>query len=59
LASKVALKEPVIGSTESNILISNNATDDELQFGIAGGSGDYEDERNESDVPDAIPTANR
>jgi hypothetical protein len=40
LASKVALEEPVIRSTESNILISNNATDDELQFGIAGGSGD-------------------
>jgi hypothetical protein len=59
LASKVALEEPVIGSTESNILISNNDTDDELQFGIAGGSGDYEDERDESDVPDAIPTANR
>ena len=56
LASEVALEEPEIGSTDPNIPIDNNCTDDELHFGMPGGSGDFEDEGDESD---AITTANR
>jgi hypothetical protein len=59
LASEVALEEPEIGSTDPNIPIDNNCTDDELHFGMPGGSGDYEDEGDESDDRDAIPTASR
>jgi len=59
LASEVALEEPEIRSTDPNIPIDNNCTEDELHFGVPGGSGDYEDEGNESDVGDAIPTASR
>jgi hypothetical protein len=59
LASEVVLEEPEIGSTDPNIPIDNNCTDDELHFGIPGGSGDYEDEVAESDDRDAIPTASR
>jgi hypothetical protein len=56
LTSEVALEEPEIGSTDPNIPIDNNCTDDEQHFGIPGGSGDCEDEVEESD---AIPTASR
>jgi hypothetical protein len=56
LNSEVALEEPEIGSIDSNIKIANNCTDDELYFGMAGGSRDIEDERDESD---AIPTASQ
>jgi hypothetical protein len=59
LASKVALKEPEIGSTVPNIPIDNNCMDDELHLGMPGGSGIYEDEGDESNVRDAIPTASR
>jgi len=59
LASEVALEEPEIGSTDPNILIDNNCTDDELHFGMPGGSGNYEDEGDGSDDLDAIPTASR
>jgi hypothetical protein len=57
LASKVALGEPDLGSTDPNIPIDNNYTDDELHFGMPGGSGNYEDESDESDHHDAIHTA--
>jgi len=53
---EVALEEPEIGSTDLNIAIDNNCTDDKLHFGMPGGSGDFEDEGDESD---AIPTASR
>jgi hypothetical protein len=33
--------------------------DDELHFGMPGGSGDYEDEGDDSDIHNANPTANR
>jgi hypothetical protein len=56
LTSEVALEEPKIGSTDPNITIDNNCTDDELHFGMPGGSGDFEDEGDESDV---ISTASR
>jgi len=59
LASKVALEKPEIGSTDPNIPIDNNCTDDELHFGMPGGSVDYENEGDESDNCDAIPTARR
>jgi len=57
LASEVALEKPEIGSTDPNIPIDNNCTDDKLHFRMPGGSGDYEDEGDESDMHDAIPTA--
>jgi hypothetical protein len=59
LASEVALEEPEIGSTDPNIPIDNNCTDDELHFGMPGGSRDFEDEVDESDDRDAIPTASQ
>jgi hypothetical protein len=59
LVSEVALEEPEIGSTDPNIPIDNNCTDDEQHFGMPGGSGDYEDNGDESDDRDAIPTASR
>jgi len=59
LSSEVALEEPEIGSTDPNIPIDNNCTDDELQFGMPGGSGDYEYIGDESDERDAIPTASQ
>jgi hypothetical protein len=59
LASEVALEEPKIRSTDPNILIDNDCKDDELHFGMPAGSGDFEDEGNESNDRDAIPTASR
>jgi hypothetical protein len=59
LASEVALEEPEIGSTDRNIPIDNNSTDDKLHFGMPGGCGDYEDDGDESDDRDAIPIASR
>jgi len=59
LAFEVALEEPEIGSTDPNLPIDNNCTDDELYFGMPGGSGDYEEEHDESDDCDAIHTAIR
>jgi len=41
LTSEVALEEPEIRSTDPNIPIDNNCTDDELHFGIPGDSADY------------------
>jgi len=57
LTSKVALEQPEIGRIDSNIVIDNNCTADKLHFGKPGGSGNYEDEGDESDERDAIPTA--
>jgi len=56
LTSEVALHEPEIGSADSTIPINNNCTDDELKFGMPGGSGNFKDAGDESD---AIPTASR
>jgi len=56
LTSEVALEEPEIGSTDPNIPIDNNCTDDELHFGMPEGSWNYEDEGDERDVRDPIPT---
>jgi hypothetical protein len=59
LASEVALEVREIGSTDPNIPIDINCTDEELHFGIPGGSGDYNDEGDESDDRDAISTTSR
>ena len=56
LTSEMALEEPEIGSTDPNIPIDNNLMHDELPFGIAGGSGNYEAEGDESDECDGIPS---
>jgi len=57
LTTEVVLEEPEIGSTDPNILIDNNCMDDKLQFGMPGGSRDYEDEGDESDKCNDIPSA--
>jgi len=57
--SEVALEEPEIGSTDTNIPIDINCTDEELHFGMPEGSGACEDEVVESDKREAIPTASR
>ena len=59
LTSEVALEEPEIRSTDPNIPIDNNCTDKELHFVMPGDWGDYEDEGDNSDKCDAIPTASR
>jgi len=59
LASEVELEELEIASTDPIILIDKNCTDDELHFGMPGGSEDDEDEGDESVNRDAIPTASR
>jgi hypothetical protein len=58
-ASEVALEEHEIGSTDPHIPIDNNCTDDKLHFWMPGGRGDHEDERDECDMRDAIPTGSR
>jgi len=57
LTFEVALEEPDIGSTDPNIPIDINCTDDELHFGILWARGDYEHECDESINCNAIPTA--
>jgi hypothetical protein len=59
LTTEVALEEPQIESTNSNIPIDNNFKCDALHFGMSGDIEDYEDEGDESDETDAIPTASR
>jgi len=59
LTSGVVLEEPEIRSTDQNIPINNRCTDDELHFGMPGGSGDYKDESDDIDESNAIHTASR
>ena len=59
LTSEEALEEHCIHSTDPIILIDNNCTDDELQFRMPRGSDDYDEEGDEIDQSDAIPTACR
>jgi hypothetical protein len=42
VTSKVAIGEREIGSTDPNITIDNNCTDDKLHFRMPGGSGECE-----------------
>jgi hypothetical protein len=57
LASEVAHEEREIRSTDPNIPIDNKCADDEIHSGMPGGNGDYEDEGDESEDRNAIPTA--
>jgi hypothetical protein len=59
LTSEVAHEQPEIGSTDPNILIDNNCTDDEPHFGMPGGCKDYNDYGDEIDNRDAIRMASR
>jgi len=59
LTSGIAIAEPDIRNTDSDIPIYNNSRDEELLFGMAGDSGNYEDEGDKSNQPDAIPTGSR
>jgi hypothetical protein len=54
--SEVALEEPEITTSYLYILIDNKCMYDLLHFGIPGGSGDYEDQGDESGDSDAITT---
>jgi hypothetical protein len=51
-ASEVVLEKPEIGRADPNILLDNNCTDDELHCRMPRGSGDYQDEGDESDMRD-------
>jgi hypothetical protein len=55
--SEVALEEPDIRSTDQNIQIDNNCTNDKLHFRMLGGSGNFEDDGEDIDKLDTIPTA--
>jgi hypothetical protein len=55
-STEVAIEKRETGITDANIPTDNNCTDDELHFGMPGGSGDFEDDGDECD---AIATASR
>jgi len=55
--SEVALEEHESGMTDQDIPIENNCMDDELHLSMPEDDRVYEDEGDESDVRDAIPTA--
>jgi len=59
LVSEVALEDPEIASTNPEITIEYNCTADELHFGMPGGSGEYEDEGDESNGCDGILTGSQ
>jgi hypothetical protein len=56
LTSEVAVEEPEIGSSDLNIPIGINCTDDELHFGMPGGCEDYDNEGDQFDESDASAT---
>jgi len=57
-ASKVALEEPEIGSTDPKFLIDNSCTDDKLHCKMPVGIRNYNGEGDERDECEAFPTAN-
>ena len=59
LTSEVALEQPEIGRSDQNIPINNHYTNDKRDFGIPGGSRNYQDDNDKSDKCNAIPTASR
>ena len=59
LTSELGLEEPEIRSTDRNIPIDNNCIDDELHFRMPVGSNNYDNEGDEIDKSDAIPTASQ
>ena len=52
----MAFEEPEIGRTDP---IGNKCMDDELHFGMPGGSGHYKDQGDECDERVAIPTTSQ
>jgi hypothetical protein len=56
---EVAFDEPEIGSNDENIPTDHNWMENKLHFGIAGGIGDYDDEAEESQERDRIPSPGR
>jgi len=59
LTCKVALEEAEISSTEPTIPIDNTCMDDKMHFWMQEGTGNYEDQGDESDEGDAIPTTSQ
>jgi len=59
LTSEVALEEHDIRSTEANIPIGNDWADDELHCGLPVQCKEYDDEVDQIDDRDAIPTPSR
>jgi len=57
--SQVVLEKPEIGSTDPNPSLANHCMHDELHFGMPGRGRDYEDEGDESNECDGIPTTIR
>jgi hypothetical protein len=57
LTTEMALAEPENRSTEPEIPIHKICTNYELHFGLPGGSSDYEDSVDDSDIAEAIPTS--
>jgi len=57
IISEVALEEHEGGMTDQDIPIENNCMDDELHLAMPENDRVYEDDGDESDVRDAIPTA--
>jgi hypothetical protein len=55
----VALEEPEIASCDPNIPIDNNCTDEELHFRIPGGDKGYDNQGDDIDESDALPTSSR
>ena len=53
------LEGPGIESTDPNIPLDNNCTDNEHHFGIPGSNWDYQDYGDESELHDTIPTADQ
>jgi len=59
LTSEVALEQPEIRSTDTNIRTDSNYMYDELHFGTPVGSRDYKDADEECEEPDVSITASR
>jgi hypothetical protein len=58
-SSQLVLEEHEIGSTDPNIPIDNQCTKDELHFGMPECCEEYDDEGDEIDKSDAIPSTSR
>jgi len=59
LTSGEALEQPEIRRTDPNILIDNKCMDVVLFFGMTGGNDDYDNQGDNIDESDAIPTISR
>jgi hypothetical protein len=59
LTSELVLEQPEIGSTDPIIPINNNCMDVKMPLEMPVGRGDYEEDGDQSDERDAIPTASQ